>query len=275
MVETPDASARRLTTPKPARATRLGRPPAIPDDELRDRMFAAAGEMIEEAGGFSLSTENVQLEAVMRRANVSRSAVYRVWPSKEDFTFDLLQAFASDGSGGVGPFGDEGRAKAGEVMARHQDSLNTSEGRRAAMVDAIREVARDNFHLIIASRRWRRYPALAITADALDAERAEAVLDRMRATEEKFYREYEEFYSQMFAGLGLRAKTPFTDENAAHVLTRLTIALFEGLALQHTVNPDVGDTVYPAEATPDNTWILPAAGFLALVDGVCEPVPTD
>jgi len=44
--------------------------------------------------------------------------------------------------------------------------------------------------------------------------------------------------------------------------------------LQHTVDNTVGDTTYPGEHIEGGgDWSLPALGFLALVDTVCEPIP--
>lgn len=266
-----------LTRPRRApRPTTRGRPPAIPDEELRERMFTAAQQMLDEAGGFTLSTENVQLEAVMRRADVSRSAVYRVWPTKEDFTFELIQAFASDGPGAIEPFGQEGQENARTLVQDNPDKLATPEGRRELMAEAVRVVAAHNFRTIIASRRWRRYPALTVTADAFDEERAEQVLTAMRTTEDHLYAGYIDFFRGMFTLLDLRPKPPFTDTNAAHDLARLTVALFQGLALQHTVDNTVGDTTYPntTDTTTIGEWTLPALGFLGLIDTVCQPNST-
>ncbi|GAB2931646.1 hypothetical protein GCM10027047_30010 [Rhodococcus aerolatus] len=251
-------------TARPARAPR-GRPRAIPDEELRDRMFTAAEQMLEAAGGFTLSTENVQLEAVMRRADVSRSAVYRVWPSKEDFAFELLTAFASNGAGGLQPFDPSGREEAAQLVRDHPDQLGSVEGRRELLVEAVRVVASRTFRTIIETRRWRRYPALTIAADGLDEERAEHVLATMRATEAELHRPLTEFYAAMFELLDLEPRPPFTAATAADALTRLTNALFEGLAMQHTVDATVGDTTY------EGGWTLPALGFLAAVDGVTRP----
>lgn len=258
----------RVTAPaaRPARAAR-GRPRALPDSVLRDRMFTAAEQMLEAAGGFTLSTENVQLEAVMRRADVSRSAVYRVWPSKEDFAFELLTAFASNGAGGLQPFDPSGREEAARLVRDNPEKLGTIEGRRELLTEAVRLVASRTFAAIIETRRWRRYPALTIAADGLDEERAEHVLATVRATEAELHRPLTEFYAGMFELLRLEARPPFTAATAPEALTRLTNALFEGLAMQHTVDSSVGDTTY------EGGWTLPALGFLAAVDVVSRPCP--
>jgi len=237
----------------------------MPDSELRNRMFTAAEQMLDAAGGFTLSTENVQLEAVMRRADVSRSAVYRVWPSKEDFAFELLTAFASNGAGGLQPFDPSGREEAARLVADNPTKLGSREGRRELLTEAVRLVATRTFRTIIETRRWRRYPAITIAADGLDEERAEHVLSTVRATEAELHRPLTEFYARMFTLLDLEPRPPFTDATAAPALTRLTSALFEGLAMQHTVDPEVGDTTY------DGGWTLPALGFLAAVDVVSRP----
>jgi AcrR family transcriptional regulator len=255
-------------TSRPRRATR-GRPPAMPDEELRRRMFAAAGEMLTEAGGFTLSFEQINLESIMRRADVSRSAVYRVWPTKEDFNFELLDAFASIGPGGVEPFDADGQSIARTLVAERPELLETTEGRRTLLMEAIRRVANQDFQAIIQTRRWRRYAVLTIAADGMDEERAEHILGTMRATEETFYTGYIEFYRSMFELLKLRPRAPFTDADAYEALTRMTVALFHGLSMQHTVNTAVGDTTYLGAG---GDWTLPSLGFLAIVDAVSEPV---
>lgn len=154
-------------------------------------------------------------------------------------------------------------------MRDNPDKLGSPEGRRELLVEAVRVVATQTFTTIVETRRWRRYPALTIAADWLDDDRAEQVLGTMRATEAEFYCPFVDFYAGTFELLGSRARLPFDTPTAPAALARLTIALFEGLALQHTVDPTVGETTYPGG------WTLPALGFLAAVDPVTQPERPD
>ncbi len=51
-----------VSTRRPAR----GQPPAMSDEELREKMFEAAGEMLTEVGAFSLNFEHLDLESITR-----------------------------------------------------------------------------------------------------------------------------------------------------------------------------------------------------------------
>ena len=48
--------------------------------------------------------EEVALETVIRRADVSRSAVYRVWPTKEEFNLELLETLAAPAGWALRPW---------------------------------------------------------------------------------------------------------------------------------------------------------------------------
>lgn len=261
------------STRRPARAPR-GRPPAMSDEELREKMFEAAGEMLTEVGGFSLNFEHLDLESITRRANVSRSAVYRVWGTREEFNFDLLKAFASAGAGGVKPFDSETQDIARRVVEEKPELLEDAQGRRTLLLEAVRRATAANFTSILTQRSWRRYAVLTVSADSMtsiadtfDQERGQEILAIMRETEAVFYRKVISFYQGMFALLQLRPKPPFTEDTAYTALAYTTGALFHGLALHHTVNPDLNHTVY---AGPGGEWTLPALSFLAILDMVSE-----
>ncbi len=251
-----------------------GRPQSISDNELRERMFAAASDMLSEVGGFSLNFEHLNLERIMRRADVSRSAVYRVWGTRDEFNFDLLKAFASSGTGGFRLFDSHTREIARDVVREMDDLLGTVEGRRAVMLEAIRRATAANFTTILDTRSWRRYAVLTVSADSMtsaedpvEQARGQEILGCMRETERAFDAEATAFYQGMFELLRLRPKPPYTMDTVFEVLAHTAVALFQGLALQHTVNPELATTDYDG---PGGAWTLPAQTFLAILDMVSE-----
>lgn len=70
-----------------------GRPKTMSDEELHERLLSAALEIVTtERGTPSVSLDHMNLEVVMRRADVSRSAVTRLFPDKAGFTGWLIDA---------------------------------------------------------------------------------------------------------------------------------------------------------------------------------------
>ena len=57
--------------------------------EVRRRALATAEQMVL-SDGLMVSMDHISLEEVIVRAQVSRSAVHRMWPRKEAFFADLL-----------------------------------------------------------------------------------------------------------------------------------------------------------------------------------------
>ena len=65
--------------------------PAVSSSDTRERLLAAGVELLYEAGVVS-GVGHVKLAAVAARAGYTAGAVYRCWPSQQDFHRDLARA---------------------------------------------------------------------------------------------------------------------------------------------------------------------------------------
>src|SRR4051794_32633470 len=149
-----------VSTTSPKRAA--GRPRRLPDSEVRDRVLAATRSLLE-PHGLGISLGAVSFEDAIQTARVSRSAAYRIWPSKDDFVSDVLVALASDTAPGMAAFDEETIKVAVRTVAAHPERLETAEGRREAFLEACRHGANQNFGAILSSTDWRTYIALEAT----------------------------------------------------------------------------------------------------------------
>jgi AcrR family transcriptional regulator len=265
------------TTPLTGRPR--GRRSLLSDQEVRERMLGAAEGMVE-ADGLTVSLEHVSFEEVIRRAGVSRSAAFRLWPSKEDFFLDFLDDLAGPEWQGNATFDDRTMELAAEIVGRYEDRLDTPEGRRQALRHAVREAVAYNFSSVSESVQWKTY--LALTAMILSAPEGQAK-DRLKArlaeSEKGLSDKLAEFYVLTAATLGLRPRPPFDQPGTngelplwAATLAALGSAIVEGLVLRRTLLPEVPERAFAIE-TPEGAeeWSLISLAYLSLVDLVLEP----
>jgi AcrR family transcriptional regulator len=88
---TPDAAARDTTAPD-ATVGNTARQPAgaaVPSQRVTDAIRRATFDVLAETGYGRLS-----IEAIAKRAGVSKTAIYRRWPSKQDLVLDLVTQVA-------------------------------------------------------------------------------------------------------------------------------------------------------------------------------------
>lgn len=248
-----------------------GRPRSMPDSDLRQRMYTAAAELLDEAGGLSLSLEHLNMETVMRRADVSRSAVYRIWPTKEDFNHDLLDVLAAPSWMGAAALDEDTPRLAQEIVLDRPELLGTAEGRRAVLLEAVRQAAWQNFEAITSRPSWRTFVVLSMTLRSMPpGERREQLAAKLRQSDDYFSGRMSKFYAEMLPVLGLRPRSPFTEANVFDMLAKIGGALVEGLALHHDIEPELASARYPG---PGGEWSAPALGFLAIIDAITEPDP--
>jgi AcrR family transcriptional regulator len=244
-------------------------------------MLAAAEHMVE-ADGLTVSLEHVSYEGVIREAGVSRSAAFRLWPSKEDFFLDFLEDLAGPEWQGAATFDADTMDLAANIVAGYGDRLETPEGRRQAMRHAIREAVLYNFNKVAESVQWRTYLALmAMILSAPDGEAKDRLKARLAASEQHFVGRLAEFYVAMAEMLGMKPRPPFDRPKTiseqplwAAVLATLGSTLVEGMVMRHTLIPDVTGHSYPVEIPNETTedWSLISLAYLSMVDLVLEPV---
>ena len=248
--------------------------------DIRDRMLAAAREIVSRAG-VTVRVEELSLEQVIQHARVPRSSVYRIWPYKEDFVNDLLCHLAGPDWLGGTVFDEQTIETVTRVVADNRHRLGTASGRRAVLREAVRQGVRRNLLAVTESRERRIFTALAATARSGDAIRAE-----LERTEVSLIGRMSEFYREVTSTLGLRPRRP---EYTYRHMALAGAALVEGFALRARIVQD-------AEQDPDDPqwtlgrligeplpgpgldgepvdWSPAAVAFLGLIDTFLEPDP--
>ncbi len=208
----------------------------------RDRLLAAGVElMLDRPVGTGLG--HVKATEVSRRAGLSHGAFYHHWASQEDYRAELLEHIM-----------DLGRhPQEASLFIERVTDVDTLEA-----AEAVRRSSNTGFSEAEVLP-WRLWVALVARNDP--------EIDRRL---EQRYREIADAYSpaveEVFDRLGLVARSPFDLER----LTTLVDALWEGLALRHTVAPDLIDS-HAATDRKGDTWSLYALGVAVILLGAMEP----
>ena len=255
-------------------------------------MFEAARQLVY-ALGVQVSLEELSFEQVIELAGVSRSSAYRLWPYKGDFVQDLLCDLAGPNWLGTAAFDQETIDLAANIVMSNGDKLDSPEGRRQVLLDAVREGVAQNFKAIVESREWHIYVALnASIRTAGDDESRLRIAAALQHSEMTFVDRMADFYSGMLKVLGLRFRN---DSYTVQHMAVAGAAVVEGLALRRLITtavdgakrppyvPDhgwsLGDLLTanlpgPGESDAQH-WSLAALAFLGIVDALTEPVGSE
>lgn len=264
----------------------------MPREEVRERMLQAAQDMVLETG-VSISLEEMSLEDVMRRAQVPRSSVYRLWPYKGDFVDDLLCRLAEPEWAGTAQPVKQQRALdvAWEVVNANQTRLSTEEGRRSVLREAVRLAVDVSFHDMGADPAWPVYMALTSTIGSVREPRvrtkiAKSLEDFERQRVDRLVR----FFGEMAEAVGFRLRDGFRLEH----LVVATGSMMQGLLLRslivrNTQGADpgtgaeggwsLGQVVNDPVSGPGldgdekSEWHLVAIGYLGIMDVILEIDP--
>ncbi|TCK27146.1 TetR/AcrR family transcriptional regulator [Pseudonocardia endophytica] len=241
------------------------------DAETERRMLETAADAVAEAG-LTVSLDHIRLEDVIREAGVSRSAVYRKWPSKGEFLGDLLLEL----SRGQAPIADTGSSQAGmtirRVLDERFDDLGTPEGRRRTLAEIVRETAEQDFRHIVGSRQWRTYLALTVTfigmpGGELRDRVGEALAGSERTLTSRISRNHE-------AVGRLLAMRPARRDAGWDALAHLANALMRGMVVKSLAQPELADRrITAGVGGPDAEWTLAALGVADLVLAALEDDP--
>lgn len=287
--EHPKGSFRHMDTaatpppPKPVTSRRRRR---HSPDEIRDRMFIAAREILQ-IQGVVLSLDDLGLDDVIARAGVPRSSVYKIWPYKSDFIQDLLKTLAGPDWMGTAGFDVEHMVQAAQTVLDRWDDLATQQGRRSVLLDVVRTAIYYNYTSLLSSNEWPIYVALMATSKGLaqrtDDPKMQEVLDVVAHEEERFLESMTTFYTVMASMLGLRIRPGLEYRDfamaGAAVLDGLTLRTVLQQAAAELDSPDTQTgtaTPHPGdESMSYNTRIaaLPTMAFQAILDAFMEPDP--
>ena len=263
----------------------------IPAAEVRERMLQAAQDIVLETG-VTISLEEMSLEDVMRRAEVPRSSVYRLWPYKGDFVDDLLCRLAEPDWAGTAQQAKQQRALdvAWEVVNANQGMLTTCDGRRAVLREAVQRAVAASFQDMAADPAWPVYMALTSTVGSVRDPQARA---KIAGALEEFERQRVDslvrFFEKISGVLGLRLRDGFRFEHLVvatgslmqGLLLRTLIvrhtketaprtSVATGWSLDQTVNAPVPMPGLDGEAAD---WSLVAIAYLGIVETITEPDP--
>ncbi|MCN9243594.1 hypothetical protein NGF19_22860 [Streptomyces sp. RY43-2] len=237
-------------------------------------MLDTAMAMID-ATGLTVSLEHIGFEDVIRDAGVARSAVYRRWPYKDLFFSDLLKAIAATAPAAIGTDGTVAEDAVRRLALDRLDQFRTPEGRRALLVELLRQGALRDFEAMHASPQWRTYIALHATFLSLaDGELRTEVQAALATAERGLIDGITRSYEQLAALLGLRLRPELGatfDELAAQVS-----ATMRGFVITARSLPDLAERRPRAGvlgAAEPVEWSQPALGVVAVALSFLEPDP--
>jgi AcrR family transcriptional regulator len=263
----------------------------VSPEEVRERMLQAALELTEELGALTV-TLDLGMEDVIRRADVPRSAAYRLWPYRGDFIDDVIAKLASDDGLGLAIAEERSLGEAARELTDRANELASPEGRRALTLDLVRRFVRQNVHELGSAPGWNTYVALIAGANFMPEKRtAQRVAIELQRNDRAFLRRMQDYYEGVGKLLGLRPRASLTWRHFAIAAA----AGLEGLVLRRSMIDPAKDVAReklvdeddwtldefinaPIMATPSGSdvaeeWYLPALTFLAVLDAFTEDDP--
>lgn len=238
-------------------------------------MLDAALELLAE-DGVTVGLDGLQLEDVIRRADVSRTSAYRRWPTREAFLQDVLVALAQGAE--LADVGARVAAEGADLLAGRLDDLATPEGRWSLFVDLLRLSFQTDLESTLAAPQFQTYLALraafvGVPSDELRARLAAALARSERRTVARG--------SAVLLGacrvLGLRVSGPLGEgEAGAERLARAIAATTTGFVLAGLAEPElVTASVHasPFGSPRAASWTVPTLALTTLVLAHVAPDP--
>jgi AcrR family transcriptional regulator len=248
------------------------RSPRRSESEFRDHVLETGATMVEAMQGVRISLDaDLDFEKVISNAGVSRSTAYRYWNTKEAFYDDLLCYLAGPGWRAAAVFDAEMLGAISQVVVDNLALLDSEDGRKAVLREAVRKGAKHSAEGIARRVQWRTYVALTATLLSLpqDAhDRRERLLASLRETETKYITDLATFFESMALVLGFKLRY----NEGFDTLAAAGAAIIEGLALRAIVMPKL---VHRAVNAPgldgqDVKWGLSALAFWGVVEALTE-----
>ncbi|MGW5217357.1 TetR/AcrR family transcriptional regulator [Nocardia sp. NPDC004085] len=243
--------------------------PRLSASELRERLLETAVEMLHETG-LTVSLAHLNMEELIRAAEVPRSSVYRVWETKEEFYLDLMEKMMEPAERDSA-FDEETLRVAEAVLDTYRDRLGTVEGRRAVLREIVRQAIARNMCAVSEALSYRTFTALVATLPGLVGSDRERILRVLRKIEAQFKSRLASFYEEMISTLGLRFRPGFD----ATILALTGSAVIEGYISRRWTNPGVVShpIMMPSLGNEPVQWHVAAVSFLAVIEGMTEPDP--
>jgi len=241
------------------------------DRETRERMLAAAVEMITQTG-LTVSLDHIRFEDVIREAGVARSTAYRHWPYKDLFLSDLVKELAGRSSPAI--INDE-ITLIRQVLDEHPDWLGTAPLRHRLVVELIRRLALLDFRSILASPGWRTYLALHATFSGLsDGDLRDQIQAALAHAETEHVALVARAWAQIAGLFGYRLRPELATD--FDTLATLLSAIMRGLVIAALATPGIATRTTlasPFGAVDRESWSLPATGVAGIALAFLEPDP--
>lgn len=280
----------RVTGASAVSQARRGRKPKTEEEieQIKEAMYAAARELLSKEVGLTVSLEELSMERVISDARVPRSAAYKIWKYKDEFSADFLVHLAGPDWAGTAAFDGETLRLASGVVLTHWDELDDEAGRRRVLAECVRIAVARNLEAIRESDQWAAYMALSATANGLSVRtgpKSAELLAALVSAETQFLDSMENFYLAMAAALGLQTRGDLTFRHIAAA----GASIAEGLAVRSLLARTgattemaeaadaLGELVHAEHAYPDGTqegtWSLAAIAYMGMLDAMLEPIP--
>ncbi|RLP09507.1 TetR/AcrR family transcriptional regulator [Propionibacterium australiense] len=247
----------------------------ISEQETRRRVLDQAGDRLVEQG-LSVGLDAIRMEQVIADAGVSRASAYRCWPHRTDFLADVLVHAISRTS--LIPEDDETIARLLGALEARREVLDTEQGRRDVVVEALRVSLDADIRRMLASPKWRLFMALSVTHQTLPDEGLRAtVAGSLDEMEHALAQRRAGVYEAMAAMIGYRQRPPWIGAEGFMALSQLS-----GLAMRGVLSRALGDPSWLDErteltlfgASEPAPWSQPEIAMTTVLLGHLEPDPS-
>ncbi|GLK15577.1 TetR/AcrR family transcriptional regulator [Herbiconiux flava] len=241
----------------------------VPKDEVRTALLQTAMGLVQ-TNGLTVGFEHLLMDDLIKEAGVPRSAVYKIWETKEAFFEDLLSEVANQVSPGRAD--EESLVATWEYLGFRADELRTPEGRRRIFLDVVSLAAEQNFEAVTSSVQWRTYVALASTALSYPSAVRDRVIESLRNSELAFLDQMEVFYRNIVPAVGYRLRPDLNDDYRPLVVA--SSAVIEGLGISRAIIPDLVEARYNIENEGRSAEVsLAAISYHAITSSFIVPDP--
>lgn len=225
--------------------------------------------MLTDGGGLTVSMAHLNMEELIRIADVPRSSVYRAWGSKEAFYVELMERMVAPSP--AGSYADDVVRIARRVLDQNEQLLGTPQGRRALLEEMVRCTVTQSFHGAARSLAWRSFTALTVAVPTLDDEDQHRILSALAASHARIVDRVADLYAEVLPLVGMRMKAGFDIRTAIATGS----ATMDGLIrLSFTDPATVASRILkPGPAGEPVEWELPPVAFMAILDAMIEPDP--
>jgi hypothetical protein len=239
-------------------------------DEVKERLLALALDGVSNEG-LTLSIAHPSLSQLIKDAEVSSSTVSRIWPTTEEFDFELMKRLIDSDSNEGAAFDQATIDLAESIIFSNLPLLLTAQGRVLLLQETVRRAVKQNFDAVLDNFSWKIYTALTVTVPSLvDESQRTEIHAELQRVEARFVATMSTFYDRML--------TVFQRETLPGITTKQIAAagsaVVEGLAQRHFVHREDVDVELWAPGLNGEPvlWHLSALTYLGVVQLYTRPL---